>query len=82
MTSGGDSTSAFVPVPWRSGTIVTERAGASRDSSSLSSSGSSAGQSPGTSTTRPAPCSIAWAMPIKVAGLWPSSASSTSTVAP
>ncbi len=53
ITDGGSSTSALVPVPWRSGTIVSP--GPAPASSASTSAGSSRGQSPGTSSTRAAP---------------------------
>ena len=52
-TVGGAISSAFVPEPWRSGTITTP--GPAVSSSAATSSASSAGQSPGTSSTRCAP---------------------------
>ena len=61
-TSGGVSSSAFVPVPWRSGTITTPASRAPA-SSAATSPGSSDGQSPGTSSVRPAPRPTAAAMP-------------------
>src|SRR3954471_7272245 len=77
IASGGQRTSAFVPVPWRSGTIVTRASlcgwASSRSSTSV---GSSAGQSPGTSSARRAPCSIAQRTPARAAGLWPVSSGS------
>ena len=52
IASGGASSSALVPVPWRSGTMTTSGALMAPASSSSTSRGSSAGQSPGTSSTR------------------------------
>ena len=52
MASGGASSSALVPVPWRSGTMTTSGALIAPATSSSTSRGSSAGQSPGTSRTR------------------------------
>ena len=64
IASGGQSSSAFVPVPWRSGTIMTARlavrVGEQRSSTSV---GSSAGQSPGTSSTRRRPARSPTARP-------------------
>ena len=54
ITAGGESSSALVPEPWRSGTITTP-ARPWRESSPSTSPGSSAGQSPGTSRARSAP---------------------------
>ena len=62
--SGGVSSSALVPVPWRSGTISTERSPTGRSISSSSCLGSSSGQSPGTSSTRSAPHSSARRDPV------------------
>ena len=50
IASGGESTRALVPVPWRSGTTATYRSGTAVKSPS-SSRGSSSGQSPGRRTT-------------------------------
>src|ERR1019366_6836850 len=52
ITSGGVSSSALVPLPWRSATIVTAGARTSRSSSVRNAASSSAGQSPGTSSAR------------------------------
>src|SRR3954447_25172793 len=77
IASGGQSTSALVPVPCRSGTTVTRLSLPGWASSKSSTSvGSSAGQSPGTSSTRRAPWSIAHATPSRAAGLCPGSAGS------
>ena len=81
MTCGGSSSSALVPLPWRSGTMTT-CGGSCRPSSEASSCGSSAGQSPGTSRTRSAPRTSAASIPRTAAADWPASSGSSTTIAP
>ena len=76
-TVGGSISSAFVPEPWRSGTITTP--GPAVSSSVATSSGSSAGQSPGTSSTRCAPRATAARTPRAAADDCPASSGSCTT---
>ena len=69
MTRAASEQSAFVPVPWRSGTIDDRGLGGHAASERVELLGSSAGQSPGTSSTRSAPCSTRPATPSAAAAL-------------
>ena len=74
ITVGGAISRAFVPDPWRSGTITTPSE--SSASSASTSAGSSTGQSPGTSSTRSAPRSRAAWTPSEAAADCPASTGS------
>ena len=83
ITSGGVSSSALVPVPWRSGTITTsgpsdEHRGRARRSPPRW----TAGASPASSRTWKAPSPSAQSIPRAAASLWPSVGSSAITWAP
>ena len=72
---GGVRTRAFVPVPWRSGTISTDGGVTGCCRSASISAGATPGQSPGTSRTRVAPASMATLTPRPAASLCPVSSS-------